>query len=219
MRRGATGPPIAEGSLAGHSPARPPGRPRSARAHWAIVDAAIELFVEQGYDAMSMEGIAARARVGKTTIYRRWSSKEDLLVDAIAELIADVQPPDTGSLREDLVDVLVKIQGIMTSSPAGDVFPRMAAHVAVGSPLGRAYLSRVIAPRFVMVEAILARGVARRELPLGLDAELARDMLLGPVIVAKLSQRLTRRGSRDRAERIVDSLLGGLRAPRGGIAR
>ena len=74
------------------SPARAPGRPRSAQAHRAILDATIELFVESGYEGLSIEGVAARAGVGKTTIYRRWSSKEDLIVDAIGELIFTWSP-------------------------------------------------------------------------------------------------------------------------------
>jgi AcrR family transcriptional regulator len=191
---------------------QPSGRPRSAEAHRAILDAAIALFVEQGYEAMSMEGVAARAGVGKTTIYRRWTSKEDLIVAAIDELIFDVEQPDTGSVREDLVELLVKIQTIMTSSPAGEVFPRMAAHVAEGTPLGRAYLERVIAPRFALLQAMIARGVDRGELPADVDPELVRALLVGPVLMWKLMRRLNRRGARERAERIVDTVLGGLGA-------
>jgi AcrR family transcriptional regulator len=193
-------------------PARPAGRPRSAEAHRAILAAAIDLFVELGYEAMSIEGVASRAGVGKTTIYRRWDSKEDLVVDAIDELIFDVEPPDTGAVRGDLVEMLVMVQTIMTSAPAGELFPRMAAHVASGSPLGRAYLERVIAPRFALLQAMLARGVERGELPADVDPELVRALLLGPIILWKLTGALTRRGSRRRAEQIVDTVLGGLLA-------
>lgn len=195
--------------------ARPPGRPRSAEAHRAILDATLDLFVEQGFEAMSMEGIAARAGVGKTTIYRRWPSKEDLVVDAIDELIFEVVPPDTGSVREDLVELLVKIQKIMTSSRAGEAFPRMAAHVAGGTQLGQVYLERVIAPRFVMLQQMVSRGVERGELPQDVDPELVRALLVGPVLMWKLMRRLTRKGARERAESIVDTVLGGLRSTAG----
>lgn len=190
--------------------ARPPGRPRSPEAHRAILDAALDLFVEQGYAMMSMEGIAARAGVGKTTIYRRWPSKEDLIIDAIEELIFDVEPPDTGSLREDMVEMLVIVQTTFTSSRAGEVFPRMAGQVAASSPLGRAYLRRVIEPRFALLKGMIARGVERGELPANVDAELVRALLIGPVILWKLTGRLTRKGARERAERIVDTVLAGL---------
>jgi AcrR family transcriptional regulator len=193
---------------------RPPGRPRSARADRAILDATVDLFVEQGYQGMSIEAVAARAGVGKTTIYRRWPSKEDLVVDAIEELIFDVQPKDTGSLRDDLVDLLVQLQTVLTSTRAGEVFPRMLPEVAAASPLGRAWLEKVIQPRFAMLGSMLRRAVDRGELPDGVDLEVARGMLVGPLIFWKLMRRLPRKGARERAERIVDGLLGGLRASR-----
>jgi AcrR family transcriptional regulator len=191
---------------------RPPGRPRSAEVHRAILDAAIAAFVEEGYEGMSIEGVAARAAVGKTTIYRRWTSKEDLVIDAIDQLIFDVVPPDTGSVRQDLVEMLVIIQTIMTSSPAGEIFPRMAAQVAAGSPLGVAYLERVIEPRFQLLQAMIGRGVDRGELQADADPQFLRALLLGPVLLWKLTGRLTRRGARRRAERIVDTVLAGLKA-------
>jgi AcrR family transcriptional regulator len=191
---------------------RPAGRPRSAEARRAILDAALSLFVEQGFEAMSMEGIASRAGVGKATIYRRWPSKEDLIIDAIDELVFQVKPADTGSVRGDLVEVLVTLQTIMTSHPAGEIFPRMVAHVGGGTPLGRAYLERVIQPRFVLLQDILRRGAERGELPPDVDPELMRALLLGPVIMWRLMQRLRRHGARERAERIVDTVLAGVRA-------
>lgn len=191
---------------------RPLGRPRSEKAHRAILDAAIDLFVEDGFEGMSVERVAARAGVGKTTIYRRWSSKEDLVIDAIDQLIFHVEPPDTGSVREDLVEILTTVQTIFTTSRAGQVFPRMAAHVAAASPLGRAYLERIIAPRFVLLQGMIARGVERGELPPGVDPELVRALLVGPIILWKLIGQLTPRGARGRAERIVDTVLEGLRA-------
>jgi AcrR family transcriptional regulator len=193
-------------------PPRPPGRPRDPQADRAILDAAIELFVKQGYEAMSMEGIADRAGVGKTTIYRRWPSKEELVVDAIEELIMDVEPPDTGSLRRDLVELLTQLQVVLTSSRAGEVFPRMIPHVAGGTPLGRAYLRRVIEPRFAMLRSTLGHAVGRGELQ-AVDPELLRGLLVGPLLMWKLIGRLTRKGARERAERIVDVVLGGLSRP------
>ncbi|MGH2662734.1 MAG: TetR/AcrR family transcriptional regulator [Actinomycetota bacterium] len=193
---------------------RPPGRPRSAEAHRAILDAAIDLFVEEGFEGMSIEAVAARAGVGKTTIYRRWTSKEDLLVDAIDQLIFHVEAPDTGSLREDLVEMLTTLQTIFTSSRAGAIFPRMAPHVASSSPLGKAYLERIIAPRFVLLQGMLARGVEREELPAGTDPELVRALLVGPIVLWKLTGRLSRRAARQRAEAVVDTVLAGLRSER-----
>jgi AcrR family transcriptional regulator len=193
-------------------PPRPPGRPRSPEADRAILDAAIELFIEEGYEGMSIEGVAARAGVGKTTIYRRWASKEELIVAAIDELIFEVEPLDTGSLRRDLVDLITQLQVVMSSSRAGQVFPRMVPHVAAGSPLGRVYLKRVIAPRFELLRSVLARAAERGEVPADLDPELVRGLLVGPIMILKLTGQLTRRGARQRAEAIVDTVLRGLGA-------
>ena len=191
---------------------RPPGRPRSPEADRAILDAAIDLFVEEGYEGMSMEGVAARAGVGKTTIYRRWESKEDLIVAAIDELIFEVEPLDTGSLRRDLVELLTQLQVVMSSSRAGEVFPRMVPHVAAGTPLGRAYLQGVIGPRFELLRSVLARAAQRGEVPADLDAELVRGLLVGPIIIRKLLGRVSSRSARQRAEAIVDTVLRGLGA-------
>jgi AcrR family transcriptional regulator len=193
-------------------PSRPPGRPRSPEADRAILDAAIELFIDEGYEGMSIEGVAARAGVGKTTIYRRWASKEELIVAAIDELIFEVEPLDTGSLRRDLVDLITQLQVVMSSSRAGQVFPRMVPHVAAGTPLGLVYLQRVIAPRFELLRSVLARAAERGEVPADLDPELVRGLLVGPIMIWKLTGQLTRGGARQRAEAIVDTVLRGLGA-------
>ena len=83
-------------------PGRRPGRPRSARAHAAILDAAVALFIEGGSEGMSVEAVALKAGVGKATIYRRWPSKEELLIEAIEHVFAEPASPDTGSVRDDL---------------------------------------------------------------------------------------------------------------------
>lgn len=188
------------------------GRPRSPHAHRAILDAALALFVDEGYEAMSIEGVAARAGVGKATIYRRWSSKEALLIEAIGEVVLDIEPPDTGSLHEDLIAFLVRMQTTMTSTAAGEAFPRMAAEIATASPLGEAYLDQVIAPRLACVDAVVERGIERGELPDGADLTIVRAMLIGPIVLWKMNRQLSRADARSRAEAIVSTLLRGLRS-------
>src|SRR5256884_5597991 len=82
------------------------GRPRSEQADRAIIDAALSLFAESGPEGLCIEQVAARAGVGKATIYRRWPGKEDLLLDAIAALKAPLPEPAGRSVREDLVTLL-----------------------------------------------------------------------------------------------------------------
>src|SRR5262245_42446551 len=96
---------------------------------------------------MSVEAVAAKARVGKTTIYRRWQSKEALVIDAVIQLFAEPATPDTGGVREDLVQMACELYQLMSSPVTGGVFPRMGAEVASGSRLGLLYGERVIRPR------------------------------------------------------------------------
>ncbi|MGH2503871.1 MAG: helix-turn-helix domain-containing protein, partial [Ktedonobacterales bacterium] len=80
---------------------RRPGRPRSAQADQAILDAALELIAQEGIQGMSIEGVAARAGVGKTTIYRRWPNKDALALDALRTVKPPIVSFDTGNLRSD----------------------------------------------------------------------------------------------------------------------
>ena len=191
---------------------RPPGRPRSEEAHRAILDAAIDLFLERGLEGMSIEGVAAKAGVGKTTIYRRWGSKEDLIVAAIDEVIFDVQATDQGSLRADLIDVAVKVQTIFASPKARQMFGRMVPHVVAGTPLGRAHQERIIGPRFARLDGIVARGIERGELRPDVNSEMVRALMVGPVFVWMLTRQLTEKGIKKRAEELVDTVLQGLLA-------
>jgi AcrR family transcriptional regulator len=204
-------------SLSTHDRAAPsprPGRPRSATAHEAILQAAVVLFIEQGFEGMSVEAVAARAGVGKATIYRRWSSKEALVIDAVARVFAEPAAPDTGSVRDDLVQSGRELQVLISTSPTGEVFPRMAAEVAKHSPLGHLYGERVIGPRRAIFGDALRRGIESGELPAAVDIELAIDQLVGVLLLRKLTGRL-KQAEGDLAERAVDMLLFGLRAAEG----
>jgi AcrR family transcriptional regulator len=188
-----------------------PGRPRSAMAHEAILNAAVALFIEQGFEGMSVEAIAAKAGVGKATIYRRWRSKEDLVIEAVAQIFAEPVTPDTGSVRDDLLESGRELHVLMSASPTGEVFPRMAAEVARQSPLGRLYSERVIGPRRAILEQALHRGIERGELPESTDVELAIDHLVGVLLLRRLTGRL-KRSETALVERAVDMLLIGIQA-------
>jgi len=159
--------------------------------------AALTLFIEQGVEGTSIEAVASKAGVGKASIYRRWRSKEDLLIDAVIEVFAEAPRPDTGNLRDDLIHSTRSLQALMSSSQTGDVFPRMAAEVARRTPLGRLYGERVIGPR--------------RRIFGEIDVELAIDHLVGTLLLRRLTGRLNR-SDRSFAKRAVDLLLAGLRS-------
>ena len=97
---------------------KPPGRPRDPEADRAILQATLKLLTEQGYAGMSVERVASEAGVGKTTIYRRYASKEELATAAVGALRDDLgPPPDTGSTRTDIVEMIVRAQGALERGP------------------------------------------------------------------------------------------------------
>ena len=108
---------------------RPPGRPRSERSHLAIVKAALELLVEVGYQRLTMEQVQRRAGVGKATIYRRWTSKAELVKDAIQHFSAELPLPDTGSLAEDYATAERHIRALTIIEPDREVHERRLERV------------------------------------------------------------------------------------------
>ena len=188
---------------------RRPGRPRDEKAHDLIIDAALESFIEEGLEGASVEGIAARAGVGKATIYRRWHSKEDLISEAIARCALDVPPLDTGSTRGDLTEMIRKMLLYLSGDIGGQIFPRMVGEVWSNSPFGKEFYEAVVRPRRQVVVDILKHGVERGELRAGLDIELAADALTGAVIMRLMLSGVSGR-SLEVAEELVDLLLGGL---------
>jgi len=162
-------------------PAGSAGRPRSEEAHTAILDAALELLVEVGYVALTVEGIAARAGVGKATIYRRWPSKLPLVIEAFERLPA-LEEADTGNLVVDLETMLESYVRVFNSTPLGAVYPSLVGECA-NDPELVSLLSPLLMQRRRPLVRALARGVTRGELPPDLDLELAADLIVGPIAV------------------------------------
>ena len=185
------------------------GRPRSEEAHQAILDATLELLVEVGFSALTVEGVASRAGVGKATIYRRWNSKLPLVVEAFGRL-PGFEDVDSGSVAEDLKRMLVGYIELFHSTPLATVLPSLAGERAHNPELSELFDPVSRQRRQPLVQA-LARGVARGELPADLDLELAADLVVGPIAVSlffkggKLTPRMV--------GPIVDLALRGLRAP------
>jgi AcrR family transcriptional regulator len=164
---------------------RRPGRPRSPEAHAAILRAALELAVEGGFRGLSMEAIAARAGVGKATIYRRWKSKEALFIEAISSIALNPQVPDTGSARGDFEVASEAAVGRMAPE-AFRVLPRLMADAADDPELLEALHVALVRPRRAAIAAIVRRGIERGELRPDIDVDLTSEMLIGPLITRVL---------------------------------
>ena len=192
---------------------RRPGRPRSAEAHAAILRAALELAVAGGLGGLSMEAIAARAGVGKATIYRRWKTKEALFAEAIGSIAVMPDIPDTGTVRGDLDAASSAAIGRLAPE-AFQVIPRLMAEAGDDPALREALDSALLRPRRAAIGEILRRGVARGELREDIDVDIVTEMLIGPLV----TRTLTSGGDPDALAglpmRVYDTLAAGIAAPR-----
>ena len=190
---------------------RTPGRPRSADADRAILRAAVDLLAEEGYAGVTMEGVAARAGVGKATVYRRWPSKSALVVDAVTACReSSWQAPDTGSAREDLLAFVRGFRDHLRTSDAGRVLPALVAELARNPELAATFREGFVQPRRARVLEAVRRGVERGEVRAGVDAELVAD-----AVVALLQHRFLVTGMEidgDLPERLLDMLWRGIAA-------
>jgi AcrR family transcriptional regulator len=171
------------------------GRPRSEEAHQAILDATLELLQEVGFSALTVEGVASRAGVGKATIYRRWPSKLPLVVEAFGQL-PSLEDVDTGSLEDDLAQMLSSYLELFHTTPLAAVLPSLAGERAHNPALGQLF-DPVMRGRRQPLTRAFERAIARGELPADLDVYLAADLVVGPIAV-----RLFFTGSRIQPEMV-----------------
>ncbi|MEU9828671.1 TetR/AcrR family transcriptional regulator [Micromonospora chersina] len=190
---------------------RSPGRPRSVRADEAIIEATLDLLAEGStLEALSIEAIAARAGVGKATIYRRWSGKDALLMDALRRLKGVPPQPAGHSVRDDLV-LLVGAVGHNVDPRAAKIMPCLVPEVN-RSPDHFQLYQNIIEPRRKLMREVLRRGVDSGELRADLDIELAMALLNGPMLIQRVLRWHPELDERILPERVVDSVLEGLRA-------
>jgi len=158
------------------------GRPRSEEAHQAILDATLELLVEVGFSALTVEGVANRAGVGKATIYRRWPSKLPLVVEAFGQL-PGFEDAETGDLAEDLKKMLRSYLKVFNATPLSAVLPSLAGERTHNPELSQLFEPVSKDRRRPLVKAF-ERAVERGEISPDLDLELAADLVVGPIAVA-----------------------------------
>lgn len=186
--------------------AQPRGRPRSVEAHQAILDAAVDSLVQDGYAGMTMEGIAQRAGVGKATVYRRFANKAEVVVEAVRAHGCHAVPlQDTGDIRADL---LAFYQG-MALSMAGIDGPIMAAFAGekVRHPeLHREFERVFVNDRRRFLRRLIVAAVERGDLPAGTDVELL--VMVGPALLwQQLTMESTPELLLDLPQRILDQFL------------
>ena len=168
--------------VADDSPVRRGGRPRSSDAELAILQATRELLVEGGVQKLTVEGVAARAGVAKTTIYRRWRDKDELALAVVLDMVERVvELPELGDTRAELLAFVGAAVEVLGSTLMGRVMQGLISDLATDPELGVAFRERVVSVRDAEVERLIARGIARGDLRAGTDPQTAHDLLIGPV--------------------------------------
>jgi AcrR family transcriptional regulator len=191
---------------------RPPGRPRSVRADEAIARATFEAIAEDGVEGMSIEGVAARAGVSKATIYRRYASKEALIVAIVGRLRPPpAAPADTGSFESDF-KALVGGQERRARDVGTLIVPRLIAATLNNPGFRELLIERMIEPFRARIAEILRRGIERGELRADLDVDAAVDFLHGSLVYRLILAGGDPADLPGHAERLVPTLVAGLRA-------
>jgi AcrR family transcriptional regulator len=189
---------------------RRPGRPRSEDRCLAIRGAALSLLVERGFAEVSIESIAARAGVGKATIYRRFPSKADLIVHAFFETVAPcVRIHDSGDLRADFRRQLRLVVREM-AGPNGRALATLIACMQMDADLAESFRTRWLAVRRAEGRLALVHGIERGEIPRGTDPDVVLDALYSPLHFRLLAGHGPL--STDFSDRIVDLVFDGLGA-------
>jgi AcrR family transcriptional regulator len=159
------------------------GRPRDPTRDAAILRAALEGLVEVGYDRLTMEDIAQRARAGKGALYRRWPSKAALVGDALVawrEQLAPLEVPDTGSLRGDLEAIVEAVPDFSAADRRMmGVISGVATAAARDPELEAAVREQVLSRPRGLLRQVLERARARGEIAAERDLELVPDVLIG----------------------------------------
>ncbi|WP_324802820.1 TetR/AcrR family transcriptional regulator [Stackebrandtia sp.] len=189
--------------------ARPKGRPRDPATGEAITEATLDLIAEIGsIDALSIEAIAARAGVGKATIYRRWPNKEALVIDAVGTM-KGVSPPLKGvSIREDLAD-LARVIRRSEDTREGRILPCLTWELKQNPELARRH-EESVRERRERVHETLRRGIANGELRDDIDVETVGAMFLAPLMMVAVFGSFPNIKREGLADRVIDSLLDGI---------
>lgn len=204
MRKKLSGEPSSNGTSK-----RPPGRPRSEHARLAILRTTLKVLSETGFSDLTIEEVAARAAVGKATVYRWWPNKAALIADAFASSTVDrLHFPDTGSVDADMSQQMRQLIKVF-SSPRGRIVAAILAAGQSDKSLIAAFRERFLIPRRREAYATLRRGILRGELRKNIDPDLLLDSLYGPIYMRFLIQH--DRLSPEFVDHLCRLVLGGAR--------
>ncbi|WP_080832453.1 TetR/AcrR family transcriptional regulator [Cohnella massiliensis] len=197
---------------AGTGRSAPRGRPRSREVHERILDAAIASLAETGVEKLSIEAVAQRAGVGKTSIYRRWSRKEDLVADALERLKPPLGTPTRGELREDMFELAHGFAQSMNNPLGKQMLSVLVSALSGSSEISELYWQKHSLPKTKEIAEWFERY--RRKEPLREDAnlEVVAEFLIG-FIMYQLLMKPASADLEDRLNAGIDLILNGIRQP------
>lgn len=186
------------------------GRPRSAELDRAVIAATVEVLIERGYAALTIEAVASRAGVGRPAVYRRWQDKDHLVVNALIETVPPLREPDTGDVLRDLEEFAAEFALRLAGSPVGSAVMVVCAEAARRPELAEALRLHYLRPRDTVITDLIERALAEGRLNTALAPEVIRDLLFGPLIYHWL---LTGALTHAVARTLSEAAMMGLRAP------
>jgi AcrR family transcriptional regulator len=179
--------------------------PRIERTRRVVLDAALALLIERGYGEVTIEAVAAESGVAKSTIYRHWPSRLELINDAFQELKPTLPVPTEGDVRARLVAVLENLARNVAASRWSACLPALI-DAAERDPTARELNNRLARTGRESLSGLLAEGVRSGELPADLDTELMAEALAGPIILRRLMSADPLRP--EQVRHLVDQVLG-----------
>lgn len=162
------------------------GRPLDRQLDGRILQATIAEMAVHGIVRSSLDAIAARAGVSKATIYKRWTSKDRLCIDAVASLHIEFGPPDTGDPRRDMETLMAGALRLGRQSASNRILPRLVGEMVDRTELAAAFRAAVLEPRRRACEIILGRAIDGGALRADADRDLAIDLLIGPIMFRRM---------------------------------
>ena len=188
--------------------------PRVERSRQAILDATLQLLARDGdVGSLTVEAVAARSGVAKTTIYRRWRDKWELALDAVMiDMLPRLdEPVDVGDTRKELLTFINSVVKMLATPPYGQAMQALVSQIATDADLARVYREQVVEPRQAELTPVVKRGIARGDLRPDTDVRLIHELLVGPIFYRLLFSGAAL--DRNLGRRVVDAILAGF-APR-----
>jgi len=181
--------------------------PRLARTRAVVLDAATEVLSQQGIEGFTVDAVVARSGVAKTTIYRHWPTKDELLLAAMACFARVESVPDTGSLRDDLLVLLGGLAHALSDEQWSKSLPAMLERAERHPDLAAQHLA-IVKMKTAPLIAVVERGRDRGEIRTDVDIELVPALFCGPLFFRRLMMRKST--SAEQVAAVVDSVLAGL---------